>query len=128
MDLCDAIGCEFVYTTSASCPTCQAATPEAMADLVEYSFGNESTAWGRKRISHGHPKKYSLKYVELGNEQFNPDWAAQVTAMQARAVSLGEAEKLVISRCFVIGQMSQSNLSLDCWYHVKMTGALRSRM
>jgi hypothetical protein len=67
MDMCDVIGCEFVYTTSASCRTCQAATPDAMADLVEYALGGEGTVWGQKRIDHGHPKPYSLKYIELGN-------------------------------------------------------------
>jgi hypothetical protein len=66
LDMCEAIGCEFVMTTSASCKSCGAATPDAMADLVEYAFGGENTTWGRKRIEHGHPAHYNLKYVELG--------------------------------------------------------------
>jgi hypothetical protein len=66
-----------------------------MADLVEYAFGGENTTWGKKRIDHGHPTPYSLKYIELGNEQYNPDWASQVTAMQQRATQLGQADRLV---------------------------------
>jgi alpha-L-arabinofuranosidase len=39
-----------------------------MADLVEYSFGNISTEWGRLRIEEdGHPSPYNWSYVELGN-------------------------------------------------------------
>ena len=95
MDMCDQLGCDFVMTTSASCATCGAATPKAMAELVEYALGGQDTTWGQKRIAHGHPAPYSLKYVELGNEQYNPDWGAQVTAMQQRAVELGHPDKLV---------------------------------
>ena len=30
-------------------------------------MGGEGTTWGKKRIEHGHPRPYSLKYIELGN-------------------------------------------------------------
>jgi hypothetical protein len=33
--------------------------------------------------------------VNGDSEQFNPDWAAQVSAMQRRATQLGQAERLV---------------------------------
>jgi alpha-L-arabinofuranosidase len=46
-------------------------TPQDMADFIEYANGNANTPWGKKRIADGHPLPYHLKYIELGNEQFN---------------------------------------------------------
>eukprot|EP01051_Picozoa_sp_SAG22_P002255 SAG22_NODE_99_length_20560_cov_128.669029_20_plen_199_part_00 len=93
IDMCNAMQIEPVVTTFAvgnkpdgSGPV----TPEDMADLVEYSFGGADTQWGRRRIEEdGHPAPYNWSFVELGNEQRNPDFAAQVAAMEARATKLG---------------------------------------
>jgi len=46
-------------------------TATDMADFVEYENGGPNTKWGKKRIADGHPAPYHLKYLELGNEQFN---------------------------------------------------------
>jgi hypothetical protein len=46
-------------------------TPADMADFVEYENAAPNTKWGKKRIADGHPAPYHLKYLELGNEQYN---------------------------------------------------------
>ena len=46
MDFCDAVGIEPVFTTNAVGPE----TPQDMADLVEYLYGDETTTWGKLRI------------------------------------------------------------------------------
>jgi alpha-N-arabinofuranosidase len=70
-------------------------TPGDMADLVEYSFGDASTTWGRMRIEQDeHPAIYNWSFVELGNEQYNPDFVEQVAAMEARADKVGVGGKL----------------------------------
>jgi hypothetical protein len=61
-----------------------------MADLVEYCWGDAyTTAWGRLRAADGHPEPYRLKYIELGNEQYNHLFLEQVRAMEARAAAVG---------------------------------------
>ena len=60
-----------------------------MADLVEYCYGNASTTWGRLRIQDGHPAPYKLRFVELGNEQYNTFYSEQAAAMEKRAIDLG---------------------------------------
>jgi alpha-L-arabinofuranosidase len=60
-----------------------------MADLVEYCWGNTTTTWGKMRVADGHPEPYRLKYIELGNEQYNHLFVAQVTAMEERATAIG---------------------------------------
>ena len=108
IDMANAMGVTTVITTfavgnvqepAAAGPdkrtTSRPITPEDMADLVEYSFGDAQTAWGKMRIEDdGHPAIYNWSYVELGNEQYNPDFVEQVAAMEARAVKVGMGGKL----------------------------------
>jgi len=56
---------------------------------VEYCYGDSSTQWGAQRISDGHPTPYQVNTFELGNEQYNSNFVAQVQAMEAKAKSLG---------------------------------------
>jgi hypothetical protein len=87
MKMCDAqaaMGIDAMITTYA-----QGVDPGVMADLVEYCWGNASTAWGKIRIEEDrHPAPYRLQYVELGNEEYNTQFVAQVAAMEARAKAL----------------------------------------
>ena len=59
------------------------------ADLIEFCFGDNTTTWGSKRIADGHPAIYDLQTMELGNEQENPDFVAQVTAIEQRRAAPG---------------------------------------
>ena len=43
--------------------------PQDMADMIEYLNGDTSTTWGKQRVANGHPKPYSAKYIEIGNEE-----------------------------------------------------------
>ena len=37
---------------------------------IEYVTGDVSTRWGAQRAKDGHPKPFTLRYVEIGNEDF----------------------------------------------------------
>lgn len=74
--MCDEAGIEPVVTTTAQwgdemgkSPTPTCCSPEDMADLIEYCWGDGTTTWGKTRIADGHPQPYKLRYIELGNEQ-----------------------------------------------------------
>lgn len=43
-----------------------------ICDAIDYAIGDVSTEWGAKRAEAGHSKPFSLKYVELGNENWGP--------------------------------------------------------
>jgi len=88
IDYAVALGAEPIITTTMT------STPEEFADLVEYCWANESFPMGQKRISDGHPEEYELRYIELGNEQYNPNYVEQVAAMEARANEVGAAGQL----------------------------------
>jgi len=40
-----------------------------MHDLIEFCRGDESTVWGKVRVSLGHEEPFELKYICIGNEQ-----------------------------------------------------------
>src|SRR5206468_7989292 len=37
-------------------------------DEIEFATGNTSTKWGAVRAKLGHPAPFSIKYIEIGNE------------------------------------------------------------
>ncbi len=40
-------------------------------DAVEYANGDITTRWGEERAKNGHPEPFNLKYIEIGNENYN---------------------------------------------------------
>ncbi len=40
-----------------------------MHDLIEFCRGDETTTWGKVRVSLGHEEPFELKYICIGNEQ-----------------------------------------------------------
>lgn len=45
-------------------------------DLVEFCKGDASTKWGAVRIAMGHEEPFELKYVGIGNEQWQSEYYA----------------------------------------------------
>lgn len=42
-------------------------------DAIEYANGDETTEWGKRRIANGHKEPYNLKFIEVGNENGQPE-------------------------------------------------------
>ena len=42
-------------------------------DLVEFANGDVTTPWGKVRADMGHPEPFNLKYLGVGNEQWDYD-------------------------------------------------------
>lgn len=42
-------------------------------DLVEFANGDVNTTWGKVRAEMGHPAPFGLKYLAIGNEQWDYD-------------------------------------------------------
>lgn len=45
-------------------------------DEIEYVTGGPNTTWGARRVRDGHPKPFTLRYVEIGNEDWLNDGKA----------------------------------------------------
>lgn len=46
---------------------------EEALDAIEYANGSTTTKYGAMRAAAGHPGPFNLKYIEVGNENFNND-------------------------------------------------------
>ncbi len=40
-------------------------------DLIEFANGDTTTTWGKKRAKMGHPAPFNMKYLGVGNEQWD---------------------------------------------------------
>jgi alpha-L-arabinofuranosidase len=43
-------------------------------DLIEFANGETNTKWGRLRAEMGHPGKFNLKFMGIGNEQWDEQY------------------------------------------------------
>lgn len=88
-ELCEILDCMPVPVLNAGM-TCQVQSPRYIVydvnseefrqciqdalDLVEFCRGDASTQWGSVRISMGHEEPFSLKYIGIGNEQWQSEY------------------------------------------------------
>ncbi|MCM1026697.1 MAG: hypothetical protein NC432_09690 [Roseburia sp.] len=50
---------------------------EEALHALEYALGSEDTPYGRQRAENGRKEPFRLKYVEIGNENFGPEYNAR---------------------------------------------------
>lgn len=90
-ELCEALDCLPVPVLNAGM-TCQVQSPRYIVyplnsdefkqyvqdalDLVEFCRGGADTAWGAVRIAMGHEEPFRLKYIGIGNEQWQSEYHA----------------------------------------------------
>lgn len=46
-------------------------------DQIQYATGDAMTTWGARRARDGHPAPFKLTYVEIGNEETEPNYDAR---------------------------------------------------
>jgi len=51
-------------------------------DAIEYANGPVDSPWGAKRAAAGHPQPFGLKFIEVGNENFGPEYAKRYALFQ----------------------------------------------
>ncbi len=87
--LCEELDCMPVPVLNAGM-TCQVQSPKYIVydinsdefrqcvqdalDLVEFCRGDDSTYWGGIRAAMGHPEPFALKYIGIGNEQWQSEY------------------------------------------------------
>ena len=88
-ELCEVLDCLAIPVLNAGM-TCQIQSPKYIVfdvgseefkqcvqdalDLVEFCRGDESTYWGSVRIAMGHEEPFRLKYISIGNEQWQNEY------------------------------------------------------
>ncbi len=64
------LGCQYQIGDAVPLDDLQPFIQDAI-DLVEFANGDTSTTWGRLRAEMGHPQPFNLKYLAIGNEQWD---------------------------------------------------------
>lgn len=92
LQLCEDLDMEALYVVNCGM-SCQARCPEFFNDeelaemidqtrwAIEYATGDVSTKWGAYRAKMGHPEKFRLKYIEIGNENDGPEYDKRYQAI-----------------------------------------------
>jgi alpha-L-arabinofuranosidase len=52
-------------------------------DALEYAMGPVTSKWGALRQENGHPAPFTIKYVEIGNENHGPDYQEAYRIIQS---------------------------------------------
>jgi len=85
LQICEDLDLEPMYVFNCGM-TCQARCPSFLSDdyirelleeaknAIEYATGSVSTKWGSLRAAMGHPAPFKLTYVEIGNENWGPEY------------------------------------------------------
>lgn len=85
LQLCEDLDMEPLYVCNCGM-TCQARRPVLLTgealdeilqdtlDAIEYATGPADSKWGKLRTKMGHPEPFALTYLEIGNENWGPDY------------------------------------------------------
>ncbi|QIZ07548.1 hypothetical protein HFZ78_13075 [Priestia megaterium] len=85
LQMAEDLGLELMYVVNCGL-TCQGRPGEQvpleeldewiqdMLDAIEYAKGPVTSKWGSLRAENGHPASFNLKYIEIGNENFGPEY------------------------------------------------------
>lgn len=86
-------------------------------DAIEYALGDASTEWGTKRIEHGHPEAFPLKYVEIGNENWGDEYDKRFDIFYA-AIKEKYPQLILISNHAMggTGKIAKTDMIDPHWY------------
>lgn len=82
LQMCEDLGAAPMYVVNCGM-TCQARNGCALPldewlqdalDAIEYANGPAESRWGAIRAQAGHPEPFGIKFIEIGNENFGPDY------------------------------------------------------
>ena len=117
LQLAEDLGCEPLMVVNAG-QSCNYRTPEFAPmdkmdkyvqdtlDAIDYANGPVTSKWGALRAKAGHPKPYNLKYLEIGNENWGPEYAK-------RYILIYEAVKKKYPYIITIANATEAGMKFD---------------
>jgi alpha-N-arabinofuranosidase len=64
-------------------------------DLIEFANSDVTTKWGKLRSNMGHPQPFNLKFLGVGNEQWEPQYIERYKVFEKAILSKYPAIKIV---------------------------------
>lgn len=131
--LCEALGCLPVPVLNAGM-TCQVQSPKYIVyplgsaefkqyvqdalDLVEFCRGGGDTAWGSVRIAMGHPEPFPLKYIAIGNEQWQSEYHAHFEAFAEAFTKAAKKDPVMYGDIELIVANGTASGSIEGWGYI----------
>lgn len=84
-------------------------------DAIEYANGDKSTKYGRMRIANGHPEPFNMKYIEIGNENYQVNPREQSDHYAERYIQFYNAIKARYPEMQVIGNVESWGTDYPTW-------------
>lgn len=84
-------------------------------DAIEYANSEASTTWGAKRVANGHAAPYHLKFIEIGNENYQADANAQSNEYAERYKMFYNAIKAKYPDIVCIGNVEAWGTDSPSW-------------
>ncbi|WP_443947427.1 alpha-L-arabinofuranosidase C-terminal domain-containing protein [Pedobacter sp. AW1-32] len=66
-------------------------------DLIEFANGDVNSHWGKVRADLGHPEKFDLRFLGVGNENWGPQYIERAKLFQQAIKSKYPSIKLIFS-------------------------------
>lgn len=86
-------------------------------DAIEYALGPVDSEWGAKRAAAGHPEAFPLEYVEIGNENWGPDYERHYNIFH-KAIKERYPQLTLICNCGLsgTGSIDETDMIDPHWY------------
>jgi len=84
-------------------------------DAIEYANGDSTTYWGARRIANGHKQPYNLKFIEIGNENYQADASLQSQDYAERYYKFYKAIKQRYPDIITIGNVEAWGTDNPSW-------------
>ncbi len=91
-------------------------------DLVEFCMGDTDTEWGAVRAAMGHPEKFELHYIGIGNEQFGSEYNRRYAKFREAFNEAKEKDPELYGDIKLIMANGLTSGSTDGWDSVKAAG------
>ena len=108
------MACQFNSAEVAAIDELQPYIDDAL-DLIEFANGGINTRWGKLRNQMGHPKPFNLKYIGVGNEQWESQYIERYKIFEKAILSKYPAIKIVSGS----GPFAEGDLFNYAWKELK---------
>lgn len=132
--LCEALDCLPVPVLNAGM-TCEIQSPKYIVhsldsgefkqcvqdalDLVEFCLGDENTYWGSVRIAMGHEEPFSLKFVAIGNEQWQHEYHTHYDAFVDAFLNAAKEKPELYGEIELIVANGTASSSTEGWEYME---------
>lgn len=98
-------------------------TVQDVLDLCEFCRGGADSVWGSVRIAMGHPEPFKLKYIGIGNEQWQREYFSHYARIEEALMEAAAKDPKIYGDIGLVLSNGPSSGSREGWDYLKNTGS-----